>query len=91
MRVALLVAPACRLLGVPAPRYVGFPMLRFWLTRLGWRDKLRSLVGTARRVGRRGLWRPIAIAPAPEARDDTADTADHAPAATTPDTDRRAA
>lgn len=46
-----------RLLGIPVPRYEGLPMWRSWLRDLSLRDKLRSTVGTLRRVRRRGLHR----------------------------------
>lgn len=39
-----------RLLGVPRPRYRGFPMFRFWVTRLNMRAKSRSVYGTFKRV-----------------------------------------
>jgi coenzyme F420 hydrogenase subunit beta len=72
---------ACRLLGVPAPRYHGFPMLRFWLTRLGVRGQMRSLLGTVRRIVRRGLRRPVAIEPVMTGVDDAAAAPPAAPAA----------
>jgi coenzyme F420 hydrogenase subunit beta len=53
----------CRVLGVPAPRYRRLPMLRTWLTRLSLRDRLRSIVGTARRIVRRGLRDEITLNP----------------------------
>ncbi|MCP3903384.1 MAG: coenzyme F420 hydrogenase [Planctomycetes bacterium] len=46
---------ACRVLGVPVPRYRGFPMFRTWLTKLSVRERLRSLAGTVKRIHRRGL------------------------------------
>ncbi len=52
-----------RLMGVEAPRYRGFPMLRFWLTKLSGMEKLRSILGTARRVMKRGLRERTMIVP----------------------------
>ncbi len=49
---------ALRLLGLPVPRQVGFPTFRFWLTELTLSGKLRSILGTIRRIFRRGLHRP---------------------------------
>ena len=46
---------ACRLMGVPAPRYRGMPMFRHWWSRLSLREKTRATVGTVRRVHRRRL------------------------------------
>lgn len=40
---------ACRLLGVPAPRYRGLPMFRWWWSRLTIREKARSFAGVFRR------------------------------------------
>lgn len=48
---------ALRLMGVPAPRYRGFPMFRFWLTKLDTKEKMQSILGTMKRVFRRGLLR----------------------------------
>lgn len=45
-----------RLMGVPRPRYVGFPTFRHWLG-LSLRAKVQSTVGTWRRVRRRGIGR----------------------------------
>ena len=42
-------------LGMPRPRYNGMPMFRFWWRDLGIMEKLRSTLGTARRVFQRGL------------------------------------
>jgi len=41
---------ALRLFGVPTPRYRGFPMFRFWCSRLGWQKKMTSFLGTIRRI-----------------------------------------
>jgi coenzyme F420 hydrogenase subunit beta len=56
---------ACRALGVPTPRYEGLPILRFWLTRLSFNAKLRSVLGTVRRIARRRLGRRASIEPLP--------------------------
>lgn len=50
-RIAVL-----RLLGLPAPKYRGFPMFRIWLRHLSIKDKLRSTLGTIRRIHRRKLY-----------------------------------
>jgi coenzyme F420 hydrogenase subunit beta len=47
----------CRLLGVPAPRYRGLPMFRFWLSSLSLKRKLQSFYGTAKRIFRKQLRR----------------------------------
>ena len=62
-----------RLMGVHAPRYRGFPMLRFWLTKLSGMEKLRSILGTARRVMKRGLGDRVTIVPF-TAHDSTAES-----------------
>jgi coenzyme F420 hydrogenase subunit beta len=41
---------ACRVLGVPAPRYKGFPLLRWWWSELSVRQKVRTFGGTVKRV-----------------------------------------
>ncbi len=46
---------ACRLMGVPAPRYRGMPMFRHRWSTLTVREKARATVGTVRRVNKRGL------------------------------------
>ncbi len=51
----------CRLLGAAAPRYEGFPAFRFWLRALSLREKLSSLLGTAKRVFRKGLRERITV------------------------------
>jgi coenzyme F420 hydrogenase subunit beta len=53
-RIAVL-----RLLGLPAPRLKGFSLLRNWL-KLRFMEKLRSTLGTLRRVFTRGYFRPKA-------------------------------
>jgi coenzyme F420 hydrogenase subunit beta len=52
---------ACRLLGVAAPHYRGFPMFRFWCSRLTLREKIRSVAGTFRRILNRRLRTPVTI------------------------------
>ncbi|HHI80743.1 MAG TPA: coenzyme F420 hydrogenase [Planctomycetes bacterium] len=39
-----------KLMGVPFPRYKNMPMFRFWLRDLGLSDKLRSILGTFKRI-----------------------------------------
>lgn len=46
-----------RLFGVPTPRYSGFSLFKAWL-RTSPKDKLRSLIGTARRIVKRGYTKP---------------------------------
>ena len=48
---------AFRLLGIPAPRYVGFPLFRNWLT-LPPLEKARSIFGTMRRIVQRQYYKP---------------------------------
>lgn len=48
---------ALRLMGVPSPRIVGFYLWDTW-RRLSMPAKVRSVMGTMRRVVVRGLWRP---------------------------------
>jgi coenzyme F420 hydrogenase subunit beta len=50
-----------RLLGAAAPRYRGFPMLRFWWRELSLRQKLQSVTGSLRRVFRRRLRVPAVM------------------------------
>jgi coenzyme F420 hydrogenase subunit beta len=52
-----------RLFGVPAPRFKGMPMFGTWLRKLAWREKLRSTVGSVRRIRRRGLRRRHPVRP----------------------------
>lgn len=51
-----------RLLGRPAPNYVGMPIARQW-RRLSRADKLRSTLGTARRLRARGLLQRRKVSP----------------------------
>ncbi len=43
---------ACRIMRVPAPRYGNMPMLQHWWRELTLMQKLRSILGTARRIAR---------------------------------------
>lgn len=49
-----------RILGLAAPRYSGWKLGSIWLQRTGMRDKLGSVLGTAKRAFRRRLWVPEA-------------------------------
>ncbi len=51
-----------RLFGLPVPDFRGWNLFGCWL-RLPFRDKLRSPLGTARRILARTLWRPWVPAP----------------------------
>lgn len=46
---------ACRIAGAAAPTYPFFRQLRLWLSRLNWREKIQSLAGTWKRVGKKRL------------------------------------
>ena len=48
-----------RLLGAAVPRYIGFSLFRFWLKELTVMEKLRSIVGTTKRVYSKKLKRII--------------------------------
>ena len=52
-----------RLMGVVAPSYRRMPMARFWWSRLSMRQKLQSILGTARRVFSKGLLKRVQIVP----------------------------
>jgi coenzyme F420 hydrogenase subunit beta len=52
-----------RLLGLPSPRFRRLPMFGTWWRELSLRGKLRSTLGTLRRVRRRGLYRRIRVRP----------------------------
>jgi coenzyme F420 hydrogenase subunit beta len=54
---------AMRLARVPRPRYERLPMLRHWFGALSLSDKARSVFGTWRRIGRRGLLHPRPVVP----------------------------
>ena len=47
-----------KMMRVPVPRYIGFSLLKNWL-RLSAGDKVRSLVGTLKRIVMRGWARPL--------------------------------
>jgi coenzyme F420 hydrogenase subunit beta len=49
-----------RLMWIPVPRYIGFSLFKNWL-RLSAKGKLRSLVGTLRRIVRRRWTKPIRL------------------------------
>lgn len=51
---------AMRLAGLPVPADRGLPLFRLWLA-LTAREKLSSLAGTAKRILRQKLWRPVVI------------------------------
>jgi coenzyme F420 hydrogenase subunit beta len=51
------------LLGAGVPRYRRMPMLRFWFSQLTLKQKAQSLVGTARRVFRKGLRKRAKMVP----------------------------
>lgn len=57
---------ALRLVLLPAPRFKGMPMLRFWLRKLTLRQKGQSTLGTMKRVRTRRLHQPAVVRP-PEA------------------------
>lgn len=50
-------AAVLRLLCAPVPRHYGHALFRHWVRELSLKDKLKSVVGTARRVILRNLWR----------------------------------
>lgn len=52
-----------RLFGAAAPRYTHMPMARFWWSHLSLREKLRSVLGTAKRVFTRRLRQRIPVRP----------------------------
>lgn len=52
---------ACRLSGIPAPRYRGMSLHRAWWRRLTGQQKAQSLLGTVRRAVRRRLYRRTAV------------------------------
>jgi coenzyme F420 hydrogenase subunit beta len=47
---------AMRLLMVPAPKFTGFSLFRSWM-RLGFLRRIRTILGTTRRLVLRGLWK----------------------------------
>lgn len=58
---------AMRFLAVPAPEFPGFPLMREWLA-LSLPTKLRTILGTARRVVMRGQWKRHTVFPEPVPR-----------------------
>jgi coenzyme F420 hydrogenase subunit beta len=52
-----------RLLGLPAPRFEGMALWRLWVGGLTLTEKLRSIVGTLRRIIRRRLYRREPVVP----------------------------
>jgi coenzyme F420 hydrogenase subunit beta len=44
--------------GIPTPRLEGFSLYKNWL-RISFKDKARSILGTARRIIQRGYYKPI--------------------------------
>jgi coenzyme F420 hydrogenase subunit beta len=54
-----------RAFGLPVPKIKGYALFANWL-RLPFIDKLKSTVGTARRILRRGYLRPLKLAPGRE-------------------------
>lgn len=54
---------ACRLFGAAIPKYVGFPMFRFWLSQLSFKQKISSVTGTIKRVFRKKLRQRITFEP----------------------------
>lgn len=54
---------ALRLLRIPVPQYAGLPLFRLWLMHLTLSQKVRSILGTFRRVFRKGLRRPLPVVP----------------------------
>lgn len=57
-----------RLAGAPAPRFHGLPMFRLWLTKLSIKEKLRSTIGTLRRMGKKRLKQLLEMTPMPQGR-----------------------
>jgi coenzyme F420 hydrogenase subunit beta len=51
---------ALRALGLPAPKLRGFSLFKNW-RRLGFGEKMRSTLGTARRAISRGYYRPLVL------------------------------
>ena len=66
----------CRLTGAGAPRYARLPTFPFWLSQLTLREKIRSVLGTIRRVIVRRYWPGLSTVirqPRTAATDDTPD------------------
>lgn len=51
---------AMRLLGLPTPNINNKVLFRCWM-RLAWKEKLRSIIGTSRRILQRRLFRPLKL------------------------------
>lgn len=56
-------AATLRVLGIPAPVYRNMPVWGAWIRNLSWRDKLRSTLGTIRRLRRKGLLKRHPVRP----------------------------
>jgi coenzyme F420 hydrogenase subunit beta len=50
-----------RLLGAAVPKYPGFSLFRYWRSELSFIDKIRSFTGTAKRVFRKKLRKPMRL------------------------------
>ena len=61
-----------RLMGVATPSYHRIPMFHLWMRDLTLRDKVKSILGTMRRVIRKDLWRRAQIQPLPASATKTA-------------------
>jgi len=57
-----------RVLGAAVPRFAGMPMFPFWVSELSLKEKVQSVVGTARRVFRKGLRERRPVTPFEPAR-----------------------
>lgn len=58
-----------RLMGAAVPRFKRMPMFHLWWRELSWREKARSIYGTARRIFRKNLRRRVQLRPfMPEAQ-----------------------
>ena len=55
---------AFRVFGLPVTRLRGFPLFRLWL-RLSFKEKIKSTLGTARRILRRQYYRPLDLRKCP--------------------------
>lgn len=55
---------ALRVLGAAVPRYSGFSLFRSWLSELTVRQKTLSVIGTAKRVAAKRLWRRVRVSEA---------------------------
>ncbi len=53
----------CRVLGIPAPIYRGFPMLWAWRKHLTSHERAQSLYGTLKRIVVKGLYRRVRSVP----------------------------